>query len=121
MVADVYLDEKSVNVAMIVSGWAAYDSSDSSVGEEMKLAGEKARKEKIGIFGEKCTQISNSKCKIKGNINDGRETKIYEFPGCGRYELTAVELFRGDQWFCSEKEAEDAGFVKSKNCFGKVY
>jgi hypothetical protein len=41
--------------------------------------------------------------------------------GGSEYNRALVELDRGEQWFCSEKEAEAAGFVKSKNCFGKNF
>lgn len=43
-------------------------------------------------------------CDIKGNINSKGE-KIYHTPGSRYYERTKQE-----QWFCSEKEAVQAGF-----------
>jgi len=27
----------------------------------------------------------------------------------------------GEQWFCSEKEAQEAGYKKSEHCYGKKY
>jgi len=32
-----------------------------------------------------------------------------------------VEKDLGEDWFCSEKEAQAAGFTKPKNCYGKIY
>lgn len=46
----------------------------------------------------------SSDCKIKGNINSKGE-KIYHMPDGQYYEQTHAE-----QWFCSEKDAQAAGF-----------
>lgn len=119
LVADVYLDNKSINNEMIISGWAAYDSSDSINSKIMRENGEIARKNKIGVYSEKCSQTipPNEKCSIKGNINDTFGDKIYYTADCGiRYTNITVNLFRGDQWFCTEKEAIGAGFAKAKVC-----
>jgi len=85
----------------------------------------KAKEEGLGIFSPDCYQRENPdkpECSIKGN-NNSREVseKIYHFPGCSNYSVIIVEKFMGDQWFCSEKEAESAGFKKSENCFNKKY
>lgn len=49
----------------------------------------------------------NPECTIKGNINRQGE-KIYHVPGGLHYSQTNPE-----EWFCTEKEARDAGFRKS--------
>lgn len=119
LVSDVYLDGASVNNLMVASGWAAYDSSDSLDAKAMRESGENARKNKIGVYSEKCSQTvsPNSKCRVKANINDTYGTKIYYLPSCTiRYDNISVDLFRGDQWLCTEKEAQIAGFVKAKAC-----
>lgn len=53
-------------------------------------------------------QETNLDCKgkIKGNVN----SHIYHVPGGSFYDSTNDNIV----WFCSEKEAEDAGFRKSK-------
>lgn len=119
LVSDVYLDGASVNNQMVASGWTAYDSSDSLDAKMMMASGENARKNKIGIWSEKCSQTvpPNAKCRIKANINDATGIKLYYPPNCGiRYDKITVDLFRGDQWFCTEKEAQSAGFAKTKLC-----
>ncbi|MBI5356653.1 thermonuclease family protein [Candidatus Collierbacteria bacterium] len=119
LVSDVYLDGASVNNLMIASGWAAYDSSDSLDAKAMRESGENARKNKIGIYSQKCSQTipPDGKCRVKANINDATGDKIYYLPSCGvRYDNISVDLFRGDQWFCSEKQAQTAGFAKAKAC-----
>ena len=119
LVSDVYLDNVSVNNQMVASGWAAYDSSDSLDVKIMRESGENARKNKIGVYSEKCSQTvsPNPKCRIKANINDATGDKVYSPPSCGiRYDKISVDLFRGDQWFCTEKEVQSAGFSKAKAC-----
>jgi micrococcal nuclease len=51
--------------------------------------------------------LSCSDPKIKGNINSKNE-KIYHMPGSAAYEQTKAE-----QLFCTEKEAQAAGFRKA--------
>lgn len=118
----VYVDDQLVNEQIILSGWGRFTSTASSASETLKTAFQKAKSEKLGIFSNLCYQNINpndSKCNIKGNIREGKKT--YFFPGCGNYSNVAIELDQGDQWFCSEKEAQDAGFTKSANCYNKKY
>jgi endonuclease YncB( thermonuclease family) len=48
-------------------------------------------------------------CPIKGNIN-GRGEKIYHLPWGRDYPKVKMELAKGKRWFCSEGEAEQAGW-----------
>ncbi len=116
LVSDVYLNDQSVNLVMITSGWVAYDTSDSNEASQLKAAGEQARQNKLGIYGSLCTQLTNPSCNIKGNINPANGNKQYYVPGCGKYSILSVELWRGDQWFCSTSSALAAGFTKSGDC-----
>ena len=51
-------------------------------------------------------------CVIKGNISpNGR---IYHLPGQKGYEQTRISPSKGERWFCSEAEAREAGWRKSK-------
>lgn len=47
---------------------------------------------------------NSGSCRIKGNINS-KGDKIYHVPGSRHYEKTNPE-----KWFCSEQEAQKAGF-----------
>ena len=127
LVALTYKDDKLINEKMLADGWAFYSGANSSAKEKLMIVGREARGAKRGIFGPECTQevnLDQPKCLIKGNYDatdaEGSR-KIYHFPGCGRYDSVAVELYRGDKWFCSEQEAQSAGFVKSGNCFGREF
>lgn len=85
----------------------------------MKNAGDKAREKSLGIFSPRCYQKTNSdnpKCVIKGNLNKDTGRKVYYYPGCAQYEFSVVEKDLGGNWFCTEKEAQKAGFVKVETC-----
>lgn len=55
----------------------------------------------------------NTACDIKGNVNT-RGEKIYHVPGQKYYAETRISPAHGERWFCSEEEAEAAGWRKSK-------
>ncbi len=121
-VATVYLGKVNINKQMISSGWTFYNSQDVPDREEVQKIHQQNQTNAIGIFSAQCTQLenpTNQKCNIKGNIS--KNTKIYFFPGCSSYQVSKVQLYLGERWFCSEKEAISAGFTKSTNCYGKVY
>jgi endonuclease YncB( thermonuclease family) len=52
-------------------------------------------------------------CLIKGNINSKGE-HIYHVPGGAWYDKTKIDTRRGERWFCSEAEAQAAGWRPSK-------
>jgi hypothetical protein len=47
-------------------------------------------------------------CLIKGNISDSG--RIYHVPGSAWYERTEINESRGERWFCTEAEAQAAGW-----------
>jgi endonuclease YncB( thermonuclease family) len=108
-----------INAEMVKRGfaWAFVKYSSTFVAEEAH-----ARQAGIGIwqsasepawdFRAKRWQVAQSAapegCAIKGNItNRGR---IYHMPWSPWYDKVRVEPARGERWFCSETEAEQAGF-----------
>lgn len=56
---------------------------------------------------------SPQQCAIKGNISSKKE-KIYHVPGGAYYSKTIIDHSKGERWFCSEKEAVNAGWRASK-------
>lgn len=52
-------------------------------------------------------------CLIKGNISSSGE-KIYHVPGQRYYNQTVINVSAGEKMFCTEQEAIDAGWRKSK-------
>lgn len=55
-------------------------------------------------------------CIIKGNISERGYGKTYLIPGCDNYNNVKIDTRKGEQYFCSEQQAIDAGFRKATNC-----
>ncbi len=47
-------------------------------------------------------------CPIKGEVSSGR--RVYLLPWSPRYDRARINKRRGERWFCSEEEAEAAGW-----------
>lgn len=60
------------------------------------------------------TVTNQNPCDIKGNINQQGE-KTYHLKECDKYSQINISLKKGEKWFCSEAEAQAAGYKKSKN------
>jgi micrococcal nuclease len=122
-IALIYHNKLLINEIMLKNGFARYDSTGTSKDDTLLEASHYARDSQLGVYSSKCTQTEppDPKCAIKGNIEKHYGDKIYHFLGCSGYNNVIVELDRGEQWFCSEKEAEQAGYKKSQKCYGKLY
>jgi len=119
----VYVGKVLVNEVLLKEGLVRYGATDNTQREVLRVAYDDAYQNKRGIFSSLCllTEPEDPDCLIKGNISRNDGDKVYHFPGCGEYEVTLVEKDLGESWFCSEKEAQKAGYEKSENCFGKKY
>jgi hypothetical protein len=52
-------------------------------------------------------------CDIKGNISYGTGERIYHVRGQERYDGTVITASKGERWFCSEPEAQAAGWRRA--------
>jgi endonuclease YncB( thermonuclease family) len=114
----VYDGEKLINLEMVKSGWVRYHHDTTKVTDAIKSVSDEAKEKKLGIYGT-CMSTVNTKnptCTIKGNIDKSTNTKIYYTNDCAQYEFTIVEEDIGEQWFCTEKDAKEAGYVKARTC-----
>lgn len=127
-------DNKNLAYEMIRQGYGneyTYNSNPYKYQNEFKEAARKAREENKGLWAENtcagdatkpagtqtpksqptptvpAPQQSQEACVIKGNI--GKNGKIYHLPGQKYYDKTNPEAI-----FCSEAEAQNAGFRRSK-------
>ncbi|MGW1809240.1 sunset domain-containing protein [Streptomyces sp. NPDC002078] len=50
---------------------------------------------------------------IKGNISYSTGEKIYHVPGDRFYDRTQIDTAAGERMFCTEEEAQQAGWRKS--------
>ena len=113
-----YVNGVSVEQEMMKHGLAVLMRGTKEFPELLE-ASTYARKHKLGIFSDTCYQmenLENPKCFIKGNIGETKKDRYYFTPSCSNYTQTVVWTSYGDQWFCTEKEAEAAGFVKGTKC-----
>lgn len=133
----VYVDDTFINLELVKQGFA-YSYSyppDIKYQDQIVKAQQDARENKKGLWNAcssdarvnpsvtpqgsspvSSTQDSDfGSCEIKGNINSSGE-KIYHLPGCGSYSKTTIEENRGEKWFCSETEAQAAGWRRALNC-----
>ncbi|MFE3973786.1 MULTISPECIES: thermonuclease family protein [unclassified Peribacillus] len=133
LLAYFYVDGKMVNKLLLEKGLArvAYVyAPNTKYLDEFEDIQKQAQKDEIGIWsienyatsrgfddskpGEKSEEKTtvNSSCsnpKIKGNINS-KGNKIYHIPSGQYYEITKPE-----EMFCTEHDAQDAGFRKSQS------
>jgi micrococcal nuclease len=133
----VYIGDVFVNLELVKQGFA-YSYSyppDIKYQDQFVKAQQEAQEAKRGLWGacssdarvnpsvapqslspSPATQNSApSSCTIKGNISASGE-KIYHLPGCGSYAKTQIDENRGEKWFCSETEAQTAGWRRALNC-----
>ena len=65
------------------------------------------------IKGQGPIPLPTASCVIKGNIN-AKGDRIYHMPGQQHYGITQIDESKGERWFCTEGEAIDAVWRKSK-------
>ena len=58
--------------------------------------------------------IPTTGCRIKGNISRNGK-RIYHVPGQKDYDKTKITESQGERWFCTEKEAQAAGWRRARN------
>ncbi len=115
----VYADNKFINKLILESGWGRTDYRANSKRNELTAAFHLAQGKKLGIWSSLCreeeTKIENG-CLIKGNIDKATYKKFYHLPNCRQYDLVIIEKDIGEKYFCTEEEAQKAGFKKSLGC-----
>lgn len=115
------VEKTPVNELMVTSGWVRYHSDATSQTTRLKEVAQQAKEGKRGIYSELCLQTKNAgnpKCIIKGNLENKRTSgrKLYYLPNCAQYQFVQIEKDLGEQWFCTEKEASAAGYIKADTC-----
>jgi micrococcal nuclease len=122
-------DNIFVNKYMLENGYAKYFPDENvSYQKELVIAESVAKAKVVGLWKE-CKNEKNDarkesigispsdpNCAIKGNVSDTGFGKVYFPPHCANYNKVIVEPSKGERYFCSEKEAEKAGFSKAQQC-----
>lgn len=117
LIGSVYTTKGNIGEIMVSKGMATYLDKGLGESHDLYLAAKKAREARIGVYSPVCTQDvnqSNPKCNIKGNVSE--VGNLYRYPDCGQYNNTLVQLYFGGRWFCTESEAQNAGFAKGNDC-----
>ena len=113
----VFIDGFFVNQYLVKEGYA-YSSSyppDVKYQQQLREAQQEARENNRGLWNacQDQSQSISSECPIKGNISSSGE-KIYHLPGQKFYEKTVIDESKSERWFCTEDEAQAAGWRNSK-------
>ncbi len=122
-------DNIFVNKYMLENGFAKYSPSENlRYQKELVLAESVAKAKNLGLWAtcknEKNVDRKESigigpsdpNCAIKGNVSDTGYGKTFFPTHCANYNKVIVEPSKGERYFCSEKEAENAGFVIAQQC-----
>lgn len=129
----VYLEDQRVNDHMVREGYAlASFEQNRKYFEEITALEEEAVENSRGLWNdcdeyeyipavEKSHAEQNSppkdtECLVKGNISNQGFGKKYLFPGCPNYNRTRIDTRKGERYFCTEQEAQNAGFTRAGDC-----
>jgi len=124
----VWVDDDMVNAILVREGYALVSSYPPDVKyQELFLDLEREAREAgrglwTGCFGSSptvegeriCDYSDTSEPVIKGNISKTTGEKIYHVPGGEFYDETVIDEAAGERWFCTEQEAIEAGWRRSK-------
>ena len=119
MLGTCFADGKDVNASMVKNGyaWAFLKFSSTYMAEEKA-----AQEARLGIWQgpsqpawefrhngwQTAEATAPDGCAIKGNISPSGQ--IYHMPWSPWYDKVKVDTGRGERWFCSEAEAQAAGW-----------
>ena len=110
-----------VNELLVMEGFAHASSypPDVKYQDLLSSAQKEAQSQNKGLWAgcgdnSASSQASPDGCQIKGNISFSTGEKIYHMPGQEYYDKTTIDESKGERWFCTEEEAQDTGWRKSK-------
>lgn len=118
-----FLDDEFINEKLLMEGMAKLyiKTGNKKYFERLKNAENFAKKNKKGFWKNyyvKDNKLyvkyidSNGRGLIKGNINK-KGYKIYHLPHQKNYKNVKINLKKGEKYFRTEKEAQDAGFSRA--------
>lgn len=103
-----------VNEFLLAEGAAEFflDTVNLHYQDLLVQAAEKAHQENKGLW-QTCAPNAKEGCQIKGNV-DRLDKRWYHLPSFRHYEQVIVNLEHGDRWFCTEEDAQAAGFERAR-------
>ncbi len=115
----VYSQGKLINEIMLRDGWGRTDYRKNTKRDALTAAFHLGQQNKLGIFSPLCREETTAppdNCLIKANIDKNSYEKFYHLPNCSHYQQIIIEKDIGERYFCTEKEAQAAGFKKAGGC-----
>lgn len=122
-VARCYVNDIDVGQAMVSDGLAfAYrrysmdydlDEKSAAVNDRGLHASRVQNPSEYRAARRQDPQPSRSGCAIKGNISS-KGVRIYHLPGQEHYSRTRINSSKDERWFCSESEAQRAGWRRAR-------
>ena len=125
-VAKCFVDGRDVGEMIVLEGWAEAYRAYSM---DYDLAEKSAQVREAGLWAgtmqspaafraeqrasSPSAQPEDANCIIKGNISGSGQ--IYHMPHNRDYDDTRINEARGERWFCSEAEAQAAGWRAARN------
>jgi micrococcal nuclease len=123
-------DNELVNETLVREGYAFdyYISPNKRYKDLFVSAREEAKRENRGLWAEcnyreedtnprsRDDKPDNDECVIKANVSEKGYGKTYLLPGCDNYDRVKIDISKGENYFCSEIEAQALGFTKATNC-----
>lgn len=120
LIAECYAQDRSLNAAMVEQGHALAFRRYSTRFVQHE---EQAQARNAGIWASSFTTpwdyrsqqwnknatAAPENCPIKGNVSRSG-VRIYHTPYSRQYDRTVISTAKGERWFCSEREALDAGW-----------
>lgn len=107
-----------VSIVMAEEGLGVAEDITGERGRLLIEAQNRAQETKRGIWSSECTSEREG-CVIKGNYHKGTKQRVYHLPDCYNYNQININPNESDRWYCTEAEAQAAGFTKSKDCPGE--
>lgn len=119
MLGTCFADGKDVNATMVKNGYAwvfvKYSSTyvaEEKTAQEARLGIWKGPSQPAWEYRHNGWQIAEAQapngCAIKGNISHSGQ--IYHMPWSPWYDKVKIDAGRGERWFCSEADAQAAGW-----------
>ncbi|OGY08191.1 MAG: hypothetical protein A2700_00330 [Candidatus Blackburnbacteria bacterium RIFCSPHIGHO2_01_FULL_44_64] len=114
-----WVENVFINDFLVRQGYAKSSTypPDIKYQSQFSQAEKEARDQSRGLWAPNACNSNTPNiptgCTVKGNINAKGE-KIYHTPGQKYYYKTQIDETAGERYFCSEEEAENAGWRKSK-------
>ncbi|NQV82603.1 MAG: thermonuclease family protein [Rhodospirillales bacterium] len=130
VVAVCFVGQTNLNASLVSQGWAlAYRRySMDFISQEAEAKNNKRglwagvftapwdwrKGKRLEVFQQPSASFGAADgCVIKGNVSS-KGSKIFHVPGGRYYEQTRIDEGKGERWFCSEADAEGAGWRRSQ-------